>query len=179
MRELFKVLIKSWFQNNYSSECIAFSYTPRRKLAVGLVISCLPFGHVKGSSDFALSHRRPRRSFRRKKPLLNGRKDGINTFFRRETFFLFSCWSCSRRLRGDEGRAEDPFLPSIGRKKLAEAGPPGKRPAEVKAGKCIGMYKKHFINSLKSSRIILCGSFFLSFGNGGCILKFLFLIFLI
>ncbi|PTL38203.1 hypothetical protein C6Y45_12420 [Alkalicoccus saliphilus] len=35
------------------------------------------------------------------------------------------------------------------RKKLAEAGPPGKRPVEAKAGNCIGMYKKLFINSLK------------------------------
>jgi hypothetical protein len=146
----FRVLIKSWFQNNYSSECIAFSYTPRRKLAVGLS-SAIFHGlrHGKGSSDCAYSHRRPRRSFRRKKPFLNGRKGGINTFFRREIFFLFSCWSCSRRLRGEIGRAEDPFLPNSGRKKLAEAGPPGKRPEEAKAGNCIGMYKKHFINSLK------------------------------
>jgi hypothetical protein len=40
-------------------------------------------------------------------------------FFRRENYYFFSCWSCSRRLRGEVGRAEDPF----GRKKLAEAGP--------------------------------------------------------
>ncbi|PTL37832.1 hypothetical protein C6Y45_14240 [Alkalicoccus saliphilus] len=45
-------------------------------------------------------------------------------------------------LRGEIGRAEDPFLPSSGRKKLAEAGPPGKRPVEAKAGKCSRMYKK-------------------------------------
>nr|WP_187254541.1 hypothetical protein [Alkalicoccus halolimnae] len=32
------------------------------------------------------------------------------------------------RLRGDEGRAEDPFRPTEGRAELAEAGPPGKRP---------------------------------------------------
>nr|WP_187254632.1 hypothetical protein [Alkalicoccus halolimnae] len=32
------------------------------------------------------------------------------------------------RLRGDKGRAEDPFRPTKGRKELAEAGPPGKRP---------------------------------------------------
>jgi len=114
-----------------------YRFLLRSALAVGLVISCLPFGHGKGSSDFALSHRRPRRTFRRKMLFLNGRKDGINTLFRRETFFLFSCWSCSRRLRGEIGRAEDPFLPSIGRKKLAEAGPPGKRPAEARTGKCI------------------------------------------
>ncbi|TVP88371.1 MAG: hypothetical protein EA344_00620 [Alkalicoccus sp.] len=63
-------------------------------------------------------------------------------FLRRGNFFLFSCGSCSRRLRGDRGRAEDPFLPVYGRKKLAEAGPPGKRPAEAKAGKRIRMYKK-------------------------------------
>ncbi|PTL37562.1 hypothetical protein C6Y45_15780, partial [Alkalicoccus saliphilus] len=44
-------------------------------------------------------------------------------------------------LRGEIGRAEDPFLPSSGRKKLAEAGPPGKRPEEAKAGNCISMYK--------------------------------------
>jgi hypothetical protein len=113
-----------------------------------------PFGHGKGSSDFALSHRRPRRSFLGKKPLLNGRKDGINTFFRRETFFLFSCWSCSRRLRGEIGRAEDPFLPVYGRKKLAEAGPPGKRPAEAKARKCLRMYKKHFITSLETMQLL-------------------------
>jgi hypothetical protein len=44
------------------------------------------------------------------------------------------------------------------RKKLAEAGPPGKRPEEAKAGNCIGMYKKHFINSLrKPVRIYLTG----------------------
>jgi hypothetical protein len=95
-------------------------------------------------------------------PLLNGRKGGINTFFRRETFFLFSCWSCSRRLRGEIGRAEDPFLPSMEGKKLAEAGPPGKRPAEAKAGNCIGMYKKHFINILRAGpyvkdRLSVCG----------------------
>ncbi|PTL39953.1 hypothetical protein C6Y45_02975 [Alkalicoccus saliphilus] len=71
--------------------------------------------------------------------------------FRRETFFLFSCWSCSRRLRGEIGRAEDPFLPSMERKKLAEAGPPGKLPVEAKAGRYIHLYKKDFINSLKGS----------------------------
>jgi hypothetical protein len=32
------------------------------------------------------------------------------------------------RLRGDHGRAEDLSLPTAGRKGLAEAGPPGKRP---------------------------------------------------
>nr|WP_187254495.1 hypothetical protein [Alkalicoccus halolimnae] len=32
------------------------------------------------------------------------------------------------RLRGDEGRAEDPSRPTKGRKELAEAAPPGKRP---------------------------------------------------
>ncbi|WP_147803521.1 hypothetical protein [Alkalicoccus halolimnae] len=32
------------------------------------------------------------------------------------------------RLRGDQGRAEDPFRPTEGRTELAEAGPPGKRP---------------------------------------------------
>jgi hypothetical protein len=70
-------------------------------------------------------------------------------FLEEKNFFLFSCWSCSRRLLGEIGRAEDPFLPLYGRKKLAEAGPPGKRPAEAKAGNCICMYKKHFINSLQ------------------------------
>jgi hypothetical protein len=50
-------------------------------------------------------------------------------FFQRENFFLFFCWSCSRRLRGIKGRAEDPF----GGKKSAEAGPPGKRFIEVEA----------------------------------------------
>ncbi|PTL40588.1 hypothetical protein C6Y45_01390 [Alkalicoccus saliphilus] len=30
----------------------------------------------------------------------------------------------------------------------AEAGPPGKLPAEAEAGKCLRMYKKYFINSL-------------------------------
>jgi hypothetical protein len=105
--------------------------------------------HGKGFSDCIIPTGVPAGRSGGKKPLLNGRKDGINTFFRRETFFLFSCWSCSRRLRGEIGRAEDPFLPSSGRKKLAEAGPPGKRPVEAKAGNCIGMYKKHFINSLK------------------------------
>jgi hypothetical protein len=33
----------------------------------------------------------------------------------------------------------------------AEAGPPGKRSAEAKAGKCLRLYKKHFINSLGTS----------------------------
>nr|WP_147804338.1 hypothetical protein [Alkalicoccus halolimnae] len=32
------------------------------------------------------------------------------------------------RLRGDQGRAEDPFRTTAGRTGLAEAGPPGKRP---------------------------------------------------
>nr|WP_187254570.1 hypothetical protein [Alkalicoccus halolimnae] len=32
------------------------------------------------------------------------------------------------RLRGDQGRAEDPFRTTAGRSELAEAGPPGKRP---------------------------------------------------
>ncbi|PTL38397.1 hypothetical protein C6Y45_11605 [Alkalicoccus saliphilus] len=64
---------------------------------------------------------------------------------------MISCWSCSRRLQGDEGRAEDPFLPSSERKKLAEAGPPGKRPVEAEARKRIGLYKKHFINRLKGT----------------------------
>nr|WP_147802601.1 hypothetical protein [Alkalicoccus halolimnae] len=32
------------------------------------------------------------------------------------------------RLRGDQGRAEDPFRPTKGGTELAEAGPPGKRP---------------------------------------------------
>jgi hypothetical protein len=111
----------------------------------------MPCAMEKDLPTALYSHRRPRRTFRRKKPLLNGRKGGINTFFRRRTFFFFSCWSCSRRLRGEIGRAEDPFLPNSGRKKLAEAGPPGKRPEEAKAGNCIGMYKKHFINSLKKA----------------------------
>jgi hypothetical protein len=69
-------------------------------------------------------------------------------FLEKKTSFLFFCWSCSRRLRGETGRAEDPF----GRKKLAEAGPPGKRPAEAKEGKCLRLYKKHFINSLKEKK---------------------------
>jgi hypothetical protein len=40
----------------------------------------------------------------------------------------------------------------------AEAGPPGKRPEEAKAGNCIGMYKKHFINSRRARRIFPPGS---------------------
>nr|WP_187254503.1 hypothetical protein [Alkalicoccus halolimnae] len=32
------------------------------------------------------------------------------------------------RIRGDGGRAEDPFRTTAGRTGLAEAGPPGKRP---------------------------------------------------
>ncbi|PTL38155.1 hypothetical protein C6Y45_12745 [Alkalicoccus saliphilus] len=32
----------------------------------------------------------------------------------------------------------------------AEAGPPGKRPVEAKAGRCLRLYKKYSINSLKS-----------------------------
>nr|WP_187254557.1 hypothetical protein [Alkalicoccus halolimnae] len=32
------------------------------------------------------------------------------------------------RLRGDQGRAEDPFHPTAGRTELAETGPPRKRP---------------------------------------------------
>nr|WP_187254551.1 hypothetical protein [Alkalicoccus halolimnae] len=32
------------------------------------------------------------------------------------------------RLRGEGGRAEDPFRTTAGRKGIAEAGPPGKRP---------------------------------------------------
>jgi hypothetical protein len=39
-----------------------------------------------------------------------------------------------------------------------EAGPPGKRPEEAKAGNCIGMYKKYFINSLTKAAL-LKGSF--------------------
>jgi hypothetical protein len=109
----------------------------------------LPSGFEKDLPTSLYSHRRPRRTFQRKKPFLNGREERTEStgFFRRENVFLFSCWSCSRRLRGEIGRAEDPFLPVDGRKKLAEAGPPGKRPVEAKAGKCIHIYKKHFINS--------------------------------
>ncbi|PTL40530.1 hypothetical protein C6Y45_01085 [Alkalicoccus saliphilus] len=55
---------------------------------MGLAVSCLPCGRV-GSSDFALSHRRPRRTFRRKKHLLYERKDGINTFLEEKPSFYF------------------------------------------------------------------------------------------
>jgi hypothetical protein len=38
------------------------------------------------------------------------------------------------RLQGESGRAEDPSLPTAGRKGLAEAGPPGKRPHGNESG---------------------------------------------
>jgi hypothetical protein len=39
------------------------------------------------------------------------------------------------RLQGESGRAEDPSLPTAGRKGLAEAGPPGKRPHGNESGR--------------------------------------------
>jgi hypothetical protein len=38
------------------------------------------------------------------------------------------------RLLGESGRAEDPSRPTAGRKGLAEAGPPGKRPHGNESG---------------------------------------------
>jgi hypothetical protein len=72
-------------------------------------------------------------------------------FLEKKTSFLFSCWSCSRRLRGEIGRAEDSFLPSSGRKKLAEAGPPGKRSAEVEAKNRLFIIEKTFYSDRKKS----------------------------
>ncbi|TVP86775.1 MAG: hypothetical protein EA344_03080 [Alkalicoccus sp.] len=67
-----------------------------------------------------------------------------------ENFFLFLC--CSRR--GDSGAIKDEakirFFQTEGRKKLAEAGPPGKRPRKAEAGNRLSIHKKHFINSLKA-----------------------------
>jgi hypothetical protein len=68
-------------------------------------------------------------------------------FLEKKTSFLFSCWSCSRRLRGEIGRAEDPFE----RKKLAEAGPPGKRSAEVEAKNRLFIIEKTFYSDRKKS----------------------------
>ncbi|TVP81550.1 MAG: hypothetical protein EA344_12865 [Alkalicoccus sp.] len=42
----------------------------------------------------------------------------------------------------------------------AEAGPPGKRPVEAKAGRCLRLYKKYFINSLKRFRTCVLNLFF-------------------
>ncbi|TVP88933.1 MAG: hypothetical protein EA344_00105 [Alkalicoccus sp.] len=63
---------------------------------------------------------------------------------------LLSLLQPKGRLLGDQGRGEDPF-----RKKLAEAGPPGKRPREAEAGNRLSIHQKHFINSLKST-LFLC-----------------------
>jgi hypothetical protein len=57
-------------------------------------------------------------------------------FLEEEPSFYFPAGAAAGDSRGEIGRAEDPF----GRKKLAEAGPPGKRPVEAKAGKCLRLY---------------------------------------
>ncbi|PTL39390.1 hypothetical protein C6Y45_06055 [Alkalicoccus saliphilus] len=67
-------------------------------------------------------------------------------FLEKKPSFYFPAGAAAGDSRGEIGRAEDPFLPSVVRKKLAEAGPPGKRPVEAEAGRCLRLYKKHFIN---------------------------------
>jgi hypothetical protein len=49
-----------------------------------------------------------------------------------KNLFSISLLQPQERLLGDQGRGEDPFLPTSGRKKLAEAVPPGKRPGRRK-----------------------------------------------
>ncbi|PTL40038.1 hypothetical protein C6Y45_03455 [Alkalicoccus saliphilus] len=51
------------------------------------------------------------------------------------------------RLLGDQGRGEDPFLPTYGWKELAEPGPPGKRPERRKQGSVYLYMEIYFINS--------------------------------
>jgi hypothetical protein len=66
-----------------------------------------------------------------------------------ENFFLIFLRQPLGRLLGDEGRGEDPFLPTCGRKKLAEPVPPGKRTGRRKQETVYLYMKKYFINSLK------------------------------
>ncbi|PTL39925.1 hypothetical protein C6Y45_02785 [Alkalicoccus saliphilus] len=60
--------------------------------------------------------------------------------FYSENLFLLSLQQPQGRLLGDQGRGEDPFLSTYGRKELAEAGPPGKRPGRRMQGS-VYLYK--------------------------------------